>query len=212
MLRRLIRQAILGPPEPLSATFAGMQAVLNEHGLPFNIGKKDLRDFMPWTLADLRDNILLEYGAQRARVALAALARPFEDYVRDFLRLIDEALTEEDAGVVALENPSKANIGFEEKIAGENALKHWVLSRGWQQARYLHEPKNKISHESAVWRHTEACEELASIDKGFRERFGDIFYRQDAVSAPVTPKKLRTTSSANLRKRKVPHLQAIPET
>ncbi|XRM47640.1 hypothetical protein ABZX51_010609 [Aspergillus tubingensis] len=106
----------------------------------------------------------------------------------------------------------KANIGFEEKIAGESALKLWVLSHGWQQARYLHEPKNKISHESAVWRYAEACEELASIDKAFRDKFGDSFHRQDAVSATVTPQKLRTTSSANLRKRKVPHLQAIPET
>ncbi|PYH28566.1 uncharacterized protein BO87DRAFT_321868 [Aspergillus neoniger CBS 115656] len=40
-----------------------------------------------------------------------------------------------------------------------SALKHWVLSHGWQQARYLHEPRNKISHESAVWRYAEACEE-----------------------------------------------------
>ncbi|PYH73625.1 uncharacterized protein BO88DRAFT_449495 [Aspergillus vadensis CBS 113365] len=61
----------------------------------------------------------------------------------------------------ALENPSKANTGFEEKIAGENALKHWVLYRGWQQARYLHEPKNKISHNSPIWRYADACEMLA---------------------------------------------------
>ncbi|GLA63344.1 hypothetical protein AtubIFM54640_004485 [Aspergillus tubingensis] len=79
--------------EPLSVTFAGVQAVPTEHSLPPNIGRDDLRDLMPLTLADLRDNILLEYGAQRTRVAPAALARSFEDYVRDLLRLIDEALT-----------------------------------------------------------------------------------------------------------------------
>ncbi|GAT25852.1 hypothetical protein RIB2604_02004310 [Aspergillus luchuensis] len=75
-----------------------------------------------------------------------------------------------------LENPSKANIGFEEKGPGKSelglcislayadrysALKHWVLYLGWQQARYLHEPKNKISHESPIWRYAQACEELA---------------------------------------------------
>ena len=79
--------------EPLGVTFAGVQAVLTEHSLPLNIGRDDLRDLMLLTLADLRDNILLEYGTQHTRVAPAALARSFEDYVRDLLRLIDEALT-----------------------------------------------------------------------------------------------------------------------
>ncbi|XRM42107.1 hypothetical protein ABZX51_005339 [Aspergillus tubingensis] len=41
--------------EPLSVTFAGVQAVLTEHTPPLNIGRDDLRDLMPLTLADLRD-------------------------------------------------------------------------------------------------------------------------------------------------------------
>ncbi|GKZ78038.1 hypothetical protein AnigIFM56816_001162 [Aspergillus niger] len=35
---------------------------------------------------------------------------------------------------------------------------------------------------------------LASIDKGFKEKFGDTFHRQDAVSAPATPKKAKLSA------------------
>ncbi|GLA77352.1 hypothetical protein AtubIFM55763_009533 [Aspergillus tubingensis] len=95
--------------EPLGVTFAGVQAVLTEHSLPLNIGRDDLRDLMLLTLADLRDNILLEYGTQHTRVAPAALARSFEDYVRDLLRLIDEALTA--LGLIFHRNNTQSSAG-----------------------------------------------------------------------------------------------------
>ncbi|RAH57207.1 hypothetical protein BO85DRAFT_488696 [Aspergillus piperis CBS 112811] len=69
----------------------------------------------------------------------------------------------------AVENPSKANTGFEERVAGENALKLW------------------ISHESPIWRYADACE--MSADKGFKDKFGDTFHRKVAASVPFTPKK-----------------------
>ncbi|BCS01103.1 uncharacterized protein AKAW2_51444S [Aspergillus luchuensis] len=69
--------------------------------------------------------------------------------------------------------PVQGQYWFRGEGAGENALKHWVLYLGWQQARYLHEPKNKISHESPIWRYAQACEELASIYKAFQNKFGN---------------------------------------
>ncbi|KAA8647608.1 uncharacterized protein ATNIH1004_006302 [Aspergillus tanneri] len=37
-------------------------------------------------------------------------------------------------------NPFRTNIPQAERIAGENALKRWILSRGWRTARYVKEP------------------------------------------------------------------------
>ncbi|BCR96470.1 uncharacterized protein AKAW2_21410S [Aspergillus luchuensis] len=80
-----------------STTFAGVQEILDKFRLLLSIGKEDLHSCLPWTLADLRDHLHLEYGAQRDRVAPAALAKPFDDYIRRLVRLIDEVLDEDDA-------------------------------------------------------------------------------------------------------------------
>ncbi|BCR93501.1 uncharacterized protein AKAW2_10547A [Aspergillus luchuensis] len=60
-------------------------------------GSEDLCSCLLWTLANLRDHLHLEYGAQHDRVATAALVKPFDDYIRRLVRLIDEVLDEYDA-------------------------------------------------------------------------------------------------------------------
>ncbi|PYH73756.1 uncharacterized protein BO88DRAFT_411149 [Aspergillus vadensis CBS 113365] len=72
---------------------------------------RKIHKLLPWTLADLCDNVLLEYGAQRACVASAAVASSFEDYVNDLLRLIDDAFNLDEVDVAdsvpgsSLDNP-----------------------------------------------------------------------------------------------------------
>ncbi|PYH99437.1 hypothetical protein BO71DRAFT_405359 [Aspergillus ellipticus CBS 707.79] len=90
---------------------------------------------------------------------------------------------------MCVENLSKVNTGFEEKITGKNALKHWVLYLSWRQARYLYELKNKILYELLIWCYTDVCKML-----------------QDAISAPkyknaasATSKKPKNAAPAKIR-------------
>ncbi|OJJ82228.1 uncharacterized protein ASPGLDRAFT_37523 [Aspergillus glaucus CBS 516.65] len=39
-----------------------------------------------------------------------------------------------------VQNLSRQNVRIQELVAGQNALKHWVRSQGWRDARYAHEP------------------------------------------------------------------------
>ncbi|PYI10633.1 hypothetical protein BO78DRAFT_414712 [Aspergillus sclerotiicarbonarius CBS 121057] len=77
-------------------SFAGVREVLTRFGLLFCFTKAHLRTMFPWDLAELLDNIQLEYGAELRRVAPAPLARPYVDFVRRLERWVNEVLTEDD--------------------------------------------------------------------------------------------------------------------
>lgn len=77
----------------------------------------------------------------------------------------------------ALTNPPTTNTSAAELIAGENALKLFVLSGGWRDARYLHEPGRGPSG-SRISEYADACTLIAAQDQGFATRFGRQFHRE----------------------------------
>ncbi|KAF5858235.1 hypothetical protein ETB97_004641 [Aspergillus alliaceus] len=73
-------------------------------------------------------------------------------------------------------NPSRTNIPQAERIAGENALKQWVLSKGWRTARYVKEPGEGPKY-SLIQDYCDFLEELAQEDNEFAQKFGTEFHR-----------------------------------
>ncbi|KAI9149613.1 hypothetical protein HJFPF1_11668 [Paramyrothecium foliicola] len=73
--------------------------------------------------------------------------------------------------------PSRSQVKADEKLAGENAIRHFVLTGGWRDARYLYEPGQGPGN-SLVRRYANELEQLASKDAVFRLQYGEKFHRQ----------------------------------
>ncbi|KAA8643697.1 uncharacterized protein ATNIH1004_010471 [Aspergillus tanneri] len=83
-------------------------------------------------------------------------------------------------------NPFRTNIPQAERIAGENALKRWILSRGWRTARYVKEPGEGPIQE----------------DNDFAQQFGTEFHRPRLVYAAKSPHYPLATYPTSAPKRK----------
>lgn len=82
-----------------------------------------------------------------------------------------------DAHPGAAHNPTRVNVGIMERLHGENAIKRWVLTGGWRDARYVREP-GRGPEGGLVAQYADACERIAREDKGFRDKFGEAFHRR----------------------------------
>ncbi|KAK7698017.1 hypothetical protein SLS64_013006 [Diaporthe eres] len=82
-----------------------------------------------------------------------------------------------DAHPGAAHNPTRVNVSATEKDQGENALKRWVLTGGWRDARYVREP-GRGPEGGPVARYADACERIAGDDPEFRRKFGEFFHRR----------------------------------
>ncbi|KAA8646711.1 uncharacterized protein ATNIH1004_005386 [Aspergillus tanneri] len=72
-------------------------------------------------------------------------------------------------------NPFCTNIPQAERIAGENALKQWILSRGWRTACYVKEPGEGPMY-SIIQDCCNFLEQLAQEDNDFAQQFGTKFH------------------------------------
>jgi hypothetical protein len=61
-------------------------------------------------------------------------------------------------------------VGINEQVQGQNALKRWVLTGGWRDARYVREP-GRGPEGGLVARYADACERIAREDEEFRRKF-----------------------------------------
>ncbi|KAA8651691.1 uncharacterized protein ATNIH1004_000587 [Aspergillus tanneri] len=93
-------------------------------------------------------------------------------------------------------NPFRTNIPQAERIAGENALKRWILSRGWRTARYVKEPGEGPMY-GIIQDYCNFLEQLAQEDNDFAQQFGTEFHRPRLGKPPTPP-------SAPKRKRAPP--------
>jgi len=82
----------------------------------------------------------------------------------------------------AITNRARGNVTNAERIAGENALKQWVLTCGWRNARYLNEPGRGPVH-GLLNMYATVCEEIAAADSEFAKQYGTRFHRQ--VGSPL---------------------------
>ncbi|KAB8077198.1 hypothetical protein BDV29DRAFT_153914 [Aspergillus leporis] len=99
-------------------------------------------------------------------------------------------------------NPNTSNISDAELAAGQNALKRWVLEKGWRRARYLHEP-GRGPLNGLINEYADACEQIARTNSTFRATFGDRFHRD-----PIT---LPSSSGRRKRNRGPPPPSSTPE-
>ena len=76
-----------------------------------------------------------------------------------------------DAHPGAAQDPTRTNVGINEQVQGQNALKRWVLTGGWRDARYVREP-GRGPEGGLVARYADACERIAREDEEFRRKFG----------------------------------------
>ncbi|KAG8162763.1 hypothetical protein KVR01_007241 [Diaporthe batatas] len=77
----------------------------------------------------------------------------------------------------AARDPTRTNVGVSEQVQGDNAIKRWVLTGGWREARYVREP-GRGPEGGVVARYADACERIARDDEGFRRKFGEVFHRR----------------------------------
>ena len=80
----------------------------------------------------------------------------------------------------ALVNPGRGNISQRQQIAGQNAIKLWVRSGGWRDARYLNEP-GRGPLGSYLDLYASEMETIARNDAAFAARFGTRFHRPRRV-------------------------------
>ena len=76
----------------------------------------------------------------------------------------------------AIVSPGRANLSQQEEIAGDNALKLYVLNQSWRTARFQREPgachpNSRIGHFATV------LEIIAAGDAAFAARWGTHFHR-----------------------------------
>ncbi|CAI7621743.1 unnamed protein product [Penicillium palitans] len=64
-----------------------------------------------------------------------------------------------------------------EKIAGNNAMKRWVLMKGWRDALYLNEPRPKNVSISLLGYYCDVLEGIARTDAQFAAEYGTEFHR-----------------------------------
>ena len=76
----------------------------------------------------------------------------------------------------AISSPGRANLSQQEEIAGDNALKLYVLSQSWRIARFQREPG--VCHpNSRIGQFATVLEIIAASDAAFAARWGTHFHR-----------------------------------
>jgi len=75
----------------------------------------------------------------------------------------------------AICNPNRTNMSIQETRDGQNALKLWVRSGGWRNARYVIEPGTGPTG-GLIDHYATAYKEIARNDANFRAIFGSLFY------------------------------------
>ncbi|KAJ5952314.1 uncharacterized protein N7479_010727 [Penicillium vulpinum] len=83
---------------------------------------------------------------------------------------------------------------------GQNAIKRWILSHGWQQASYLHEP-GRGPENGLVGFWCDALERIAQSDAQFANTFGRRFHR---FPVPTTPGSGRRSRRPNVTAPPIP--------
>jgi hypothetical protein len=81
----------------------------------------------------------------------------------------------------ALANPSRKNVSQPEEIAGENALKLYVMSQGWRSARFQRDP-GRCQPESLISIYATQLETIAATDPAFAAQWGTRFHRDSSLS------------------------------
>ncbi|KAJ5910742.1 uncharacterized protein N7473_000045 [Penicillium subrubescens] len=76
----------------------------------------------------------------------------------------------------AVVNPSRRAKTQPEIIAGQNAIRRWVLEGGWRDASYLHKP-GRGPDNGMVGHWASALERIAATDAQFAVQYGTRFYR-----------------------------------
>ncbi|OQE20797.1 hypothetical protein PENFLA_c016G02671 [Penicillium flavigenum] len=75
-------------------------------------------------------------------------------------------------------NPlDKNKLTTQEKTAGDNAMRRWVLMGGWRDALYYKEPKKQIISGSLIGYYCGVLEEIARNDAQFAAEYGTQFHR-----------------------------------
>lgn len=82
-----------------------------------------------------------------------------------------------------------------EKIAGENALRAFILIGGWRKARYLNEPG---PGSGLIARYATELEEIAATDLEFARVWGSKFHRENAFQQRQTWRKRKRRMLAPL--------------
>ncbi|KAJ9262128.1 hypothetical protein DTO195F2_3830 [Paecilomyces variotii] len=99
----------------------------------------------------------------------------------------------------AILNASQRNLSLAEELAGHHALKKFVLTKGWREARYHREPGSGAGSLLEVY--ATACERIASEDPDFAATFGTKFHRE-----PESPLE----SIKSKRRRRVRRDNSVP--
>ncbi|KAJ5081544.1 hypothetical protein NUU61_009808 [Penicillium alfredii] len=77
-----------------------------------------------------------------------------------------------------------------EMLAGQNALKKWVLTGGWRDAMYLNEP-GRGPETGPIGHWCDALERIAREDADFRRQFGSRFHRFQQPTTPTSGNRSR---------------------
>lgn len=80
------------------------------------------------------------------------------------------------------------NTSIDEIIAGQHAIKSFVLSGGWRKARYVHEP-GRGPLGDLLDTYATACETIAMNDPEFASQFGTRFHRERIPSTRLSSHK-----------------------
>jgi len=84
----------------------------------------------------------------------------------------------------AIAHTSRAKMSEEERVAGLDAVKKWVISGRWRDARYAREPR--VDERHFIKQITDAAEAIAASDTEFANTFGTKFNREPVDGqAPV---------------------------
>ncbi|KAJ6189398.1 hypothetical protein N7519_004306 [Penicillium mononematosum] len=77
----------------------------------------------------------------------------------------------------AANQPDNKKLTTQEKTAGDNAMRRWVLMGGWRDALYYKEPNKEIISGSLIGYYCGILEEIARNDAQFAAEYGTQFHR-----------------------------------
>ncbi|OQE03897.1 hypothetical protein PENSOL_c001G10245 [Penicillium solitum] len=79
-------------------------------------------------------------------------------------------------------------LGFnvEASRAAENSMKRWILTGGWRDASYLHEP-GRCHSASPIGRMCDDLEEIAANNSTFAKKWGTRFHRGHTGARTIEP-------------------------
>jgi len=104
-------------------------------------------------------------------------------------------MRERHPGAIVSGSRPSGQLSRDEKEAGLNALKQWVLSGGWRDAKYAKEPN--VDERFFIKKLADAAEAIAANDEIFAAEFGTVFNRAGSRSpAAATPASSSATATA----------------